>query len=117
MGGIVARYALIHESYLDRSIHSILTLNTPHQNPPFDCEPTLNFIYKKINAKNNSLKNVILVSLSGGDNDTLVRNELKNLNELVDHSHGFTSYTTSIPHVWSATNHDMVSLLDFDLIF
>ena len=116
MGGIVARAMLIRPNYLQNSINTIITLSAPHARPPVSFDAKIVEIYKDINdywrqsysqqwASKNPLWHVTLVSIAGGGLDTIVPNDYATLDSLVPSTHGFTVFTSSIPHVWTGMDH------------
>ncbi|KAF2154402.1 putative GPI maturation protein [Myriangium duriaei CBS 260.36] len=116
MGGIVARAMLIQPNYLQNSINTIITLSAPHSRAPVSFDSDIVKIYKDINdywrksysqqwASKNPLWHVTLVSIAGGGLDTVVPSDYATLNGLVPDTHGFTVFTSSIPHVWTGMDH------------
>lgn len=112
MGGIVARSVVLRDNYSPDSINAIVTLNSPHLELPFASNIELYRAYNEMNTywkhKSNLLKEINLIAISGGDNDTLIMNGNKEISSILSSDIGFTAYTTGIPRVWSSTNHDMV---------
>ncbi|KAG9307753.1 hypothetical protein G9A89_023318 [Geosiphon pyriformis] len=119
MGGIVARTLFTMTNYQPGSINTILTLATPHLLPPAPFDWQISKIYTDINVfwrdgystdvvSPNSLSDVTLISIAGGTLDTIVCSDSANINSLVPASHGFTVFTTSIPHVWTSMDHQCI---------
>ncbi|CAG8453307.1 11184_t:CDS:10 [Funneliformis mosseae] len=119
MGGVVARTLFTMSNYQPGSINTILTLATPHVLPPFPFDWQISKIYTDINefwrngysqsaTSANSLADVTLISIAGGNLDTIVCSDSANINSLVPASHGFTVFTTSIPNVWTSMDHQAI---------
>lgn len=116
MGGIVGRTMLTRPNYLANSINTILTLSAPHARAPVSFDSDIVNIYRTINdywrqsyseqwASKNPLWHVTLVSIAGGGLDTVVPSDYASLTSLVPDTHGFTVFTSSIPHVWTGMDH------------
>ncbi|RIB09972.1 PGAP1-like protein [Gigaspora rosea] len=119
MGGVVARTLFTMPNYQPGSINTILTLATPHILPPAPFDWQISKIYTDINdfwrngysqsaTSQNSLADVTLISIAGGNLDTVVCSDSANINTLVPASHGFTVFTTSIPNVWTSMDHQCI---------
>ncbi|CAG8664211.1 24755_t:CDS:10, partial [Dentiscutata erythropus] len=119
MGGVVARTLFTMPNYQPESINTILTMATPHILPPAPFDWQISKIYTDINdfwrngysqsaASQNSLADVTLISIAGGNLHTVVCSDSANINSLVPASHGFTVFTTSIPNVWTAMDHQCI---------
>ncbi|CAI2173453.1 5302_t:CDS:2 [Funneliformis geosporum] len=119
MGGVVARTLFTMPNFQPGSINTILTLATPHVLPPFPFDWQISKIYTDINefwrngysqsaTPENSLADVTLISIAGGNLDTIVCSDSANINSLVPASHGFTVFTTSIPNVWTSMDHQAI---------
>eukprot|EP00117_Sycon_ciliatum_P047908 scpid90336/ scgid34180/ GPI inositol-deacylase; Post-GPI attachment to proteins factor 1 len=78
MGGVVARSLLTTDLLPSHSIHTILTLASPHQTPALALDNQLNQFYTTVNqiwserTKSGNLSDVVLVSLAGGLRDELI---------------------------------------------
>ncbi|KAL1305342.1 hypothetical protein AAFC00_002240 [Neodothiora populina] len=115
MGGIVARTMLTMPNYQANTINTILTLSAPHARAPvsFDAEivdtyATINHFWRASYSKpddENPLSHLTLVSIAGGGLDTVVPSDYASLTSLVPGSHGFTVFTSTIPHVWTGMDH------------
>ncbi len=123
MGGIVARTMLIMPNYQSNSINTIVTLSAPHARPPVTFDSQIVKIYDDINnywrraysqqwANDNPLWHVTLVSIAGGGLDTIVPSDYASLESLVPETHGFTVFTTTIPNVWTSTDHQAILWCD-----
>ncbi|CAG8433285.1 4166_t:CDS:10 [Diversispora eburnea] len=119
MGGVVARTLFTMSNYQSGSINTILTMSSPHLMPPAPFDWQISKIYTDINdfwrngysqsaTSQNSLVDVTLISIAGGNLDTVVCSDSANINSLVPASHGFTVFTTSIPNVWTAMDHQCI---------
>ncbi|CAG8516098.1 13117_t:CDS:10 [Cetraspora pellucida] len=119
MGGVVARTLFTMPNYQPGSINTILTMATPHILPPAPFDWQISKIYTDINdfwrngysqgvTPRNSLADVTLISIAGGNLDTVVCSDSANINTLVPASHGFTVFTTSIPNVWTSMDHQCI---------
>ncbi|PKK79545.1 PGAP1-domain-containing protein [Rhizophagus irregularis] len=119
MGGVVARTLFTMPNYQPGSINTILTFATPHVLPPAPFDWQISKIYTDINefwrngysqsaTSENSLAEVTLISIAGGNLDTVVCSDSANINSIVPASHGFTVFTTSIPNVWTSMDHQAI---------
>ncbi|CAG8456911.1 17514_t:CDS:2 [Acaulospora morrowiae] len=118
MGGVVARTLFTMPNYQPGSINTILTMASPHLLPPAPFDWQISKIYKDINefwkngysqnSTENSLDDVTLISIVGGNLDTVVCSDSANISPLVPASNGFTVFTTSIPNVWTAMDHQCI---------
>lgn len=111
MGGIVARTAMMLPNYVPGSVESLITLASPHTAPPAEHERLAHDIYDSVNnywRKNSesALKNVTLVSIAGGRPDLMVHSHLSDTSNLMPSSKQLSVYTTAIPTVWTANNHN-----------
>lgn len=123
MGGVVARTMLVQPNYQANSINTIITMSTPHARPAVTFDSQIVHLYDQINeywrnaysqkwANNNPLWHVTLVSISGGNLDSIVPSDYASLESLVPETHGFTVYTTGIPTVWTAMDHQAILWCD-----
>ncbi|TPX64619.1 hypothetical protein SpCBS45565_g05747 [Spizellomyces sp. 'palustris'] len=117
MGGIVARTLSTLTNYTPESVHTIITLATPHLSPPAPLEWTLTKLYRRINQfwrtelvrpNETLLSNIVLVSIAGGNQDTMISSDAAETGLMVPPSHGFTVYSTGIPFVWTAADHKAI---------
>ncbi|KAI8903193.1 hypothetical protein EDD86DRAFT_250600 [Gorgonomyces haynaldii] len=102
MGGIVARYMLQLSNYKN-NILNIVTLATPHREPPFYLRRDMFEFY---NSLRNTLNQTTLVSVAGGTRDTLIDSGLSHTDTIFGPKHAFTVYTTGMPGVWSSCDHE-----------
>lgn len=115
MGGIVARTMLTMPNYQANTINTILTLSAPHARAPVSFDAEIVDTYKTINQfwrssysqddDKNPLSHLTLVSIAGGGLDTVVPSDYASLTSLVPETHGFTVFTSTIPHVWTGMDH------------
>ncbi|SGZ55869.1 CIC11C00000003596 [Sungouiella intermedia] len=120
MGGIVARVMPTLPNYVLGSINTIVTLSSPHSAAPLTFDGDILKIYLAIDrfwldafeVDPNSLgvahlrlKNVSLVSITGGLLDSVLPADYTTLGFLVPPSNGFAVYTTGIPDVWTPMDH------------
>ncbi|KAG0220272.1 GPI inositol deacylase [Mortierella sp. NVP41] len=113
MGGIVARSIFTTDNYIQGSVHAILTVATPHMLPPIELDSMISSTYARIESfwkhgfqtPHSPLANVSMVSIMGGNLDITVNSDSGNIHHLVPQSHGFSVFTSSIPHAWVGTDH------------
>lgn len=116
MGGIVARTLVALPNYRTDSINTIITLSTPHVLPPLAFDRDITAIYDKVNqywrhafdphrSSENPLENVSLISLTGGQSDAMVPSDYTDVSSLVPISNGFSTFTYSVPNVWTGIDH------------
>ena len=116
MGGIVARTMLRMPKYQSKSINTIITIAAPHARPPVSFDADIVRVYQETNdywrrshsqrlASDNPLRQVTLVSIAGGGLDTTVPSDYASLASLVPETHGFTVFTSTIPNVWTGSDH------------
>ncbi|KAF9129937.1 GPI inositol deacylase [Mortierella sp. 14UC] len=113
MGGIVARSIFTTDNYIQGSVHAILTVATPHMIPPIALDDKISAAYDRIEefwthgfqTPRSPLANVSLVSIMGGNLDITVNSDSGNIHHFVPQSHGFSVFTSSIPHAWVGTDH------------
>ncbi|MCJ1309309.1 GPI inositol deacylase [Agyrium rufum] len=116
MGGIVARTMLVLPNYQSNSINTIITMSAPHARAPVSFDADIVHTYSRINdywrraysqkwASDNPLWHVTLISIAGGGLDTIVPSDYASVSSLVPETHGFTVFTSSIPDVWTGSDH------------
>ncbi|CAI5757625.1 unnamed protein product [Candida verbasci] len=122
MGGIVARLMITLPNYLQDSINTIITLSSPHSAAPLTFDGDILRIYNAIDQfwyfgyndplkneysklANSRIKNVSLISITGGETDTTLPADYTTLGFLVPSSNGFTIFATGIPQVWTPIDH------------
>ena len=129
MGGVVARLAvknlgmeikakslhspqlnLVESKYIEQ-VDTIITLGTPHVTSPWPIDETTSKLYQSLNTfyfdhKNDYLRNLVILSISGGIADTQVQSELSELPmELISSSKSLFVQSTSIPSVRQSIAH------------
>ncbi|KAJ4377031.1 GPI inositol deacylase [Didymella sp. IMI 355093] len=123
MGGMVARTMLTMPNYQSNSINTIVTLAAPHARPPVSFDGDIVRLYKGVNdywrhaysqkwAIDNPLWHVTLISIAGGGLDTVVSSDYASIASLVPETHGFTVFTSSMPHVWTGMDHLAITWCD-----
>ncbi|GAA96257.1 uncharacterized protein L969DRAFT_14453 [Mixia osmundae IAM 14324] len=116
MGGIAARKMLLMPNYQPGSVLTIVTLSTPHVVPPAAFDAVTESVYSTINTywqqafsradqSRNSLRDVALISLSGGTSDTTIASDSVSVAALTPPTHGMTIFTTSLPDLFSPVDH------------
>jgi GPI inositol-deacylase len=123
MGGVVARTMLVQPNYQQNSINTIITMSAPHARPPVTFDGQIVQIYDEINeywreaysqrwANNNPLWHVTLVSIAGGNLDTIVPSDYASVESFIPETHGFTVFSTGIPTVWTSMDHQAILWCD-----
>ncbi|KTW30237.1 hypothetical protein T552_00715 [Pneumocystis carinii B80] len=122
MGGIVIRTMVMMPNYLSGSINTIITLSTPHLLPPILSDRKMKSIYDSVNKfwlqsyfhknESNPLHAVSLISITGGNLDTMVSSDYCDVSSLIPKSHGFTVFSSSIPMVWTGMDHQAILWCD-----
>ncbi|KAI9279022.1 PGAP1-like protein-domain-containing protein [Umbelopsis sp. AD052] len=111
MGGVIARILPTIPNHNHNKLNTIITLSTPHSVPPAPVDKTIANVYRNINAfwktelLDGALKDIALISLAGGNLDNIVASDASSLHGLIPPTHGFSVYTTGIPHVWTGADH------------
>lgn len=124
MGGVVSRVMLTLPNYVPESINTIITLASPHAAVPLTFDGDILKIYSAIDrfwiagfqndssntselskVAKNRLKDLSLISITGGLLDTVLPADYTTLGYLVPPTNGFTVYTTGIPEVWTPIDH------------
>ncbi|KAJ3300012.1 GPI inositol deacylase [Borealophlyctis nickersoniae] len=125
MGGIVARTLFTLPNYRLGSVNTIITLASPHVAPPAPLDPRLASLYSRINdfwkfhtvnstsdqaaastgPSTRYLADVSLVSIAGGNHDTMISSDSAEVASFLSPGHGFTVYTTGVPNVWTPADH------------
>ncbi|CUM67812.1 uncharacterized protein PRCAT00005518001 [Priceomyces carsonii] len=120
MGGVVARVAVTLPNYNPGSMNTILTLASPHSAAPLTFDGNILKIYSAIDRfwyegfqsdsnintiASERLRNMSLVSITGGLLDSVLPADYTTLGFLVPLSNGFTVFTTGIPNVWTPVDH------------
>lgn len=119
MGGFVARTMFAVDNFQKGSVNTVFTLSAPHTLPPAPFDKDVVAVYDRVNLYwensfsqdfigRNPLALVSLISISGGPLDRTVTSESTSVSSFVPPSNGFTVFTSSIPHVWSSTDHQAI---------
>ena len=75
IGGLIARALFIDPEFDSKSVHTIITLATPHSAPVINVDQCLDQFYNQIHTfwnHSKSLDHVSLVAIGGGVNDIQV---------------------------------------------
>lgn len=111
MGGFIARVLPTIPSFNGNRLSTIITLSTPHSTPPAPVDSTMVRLYRDVNrfwrqeTLDGVLKDVAVLSIAGGNLDNIVASDAASLYGIIPSSHGFTVYSTGIPHVWTGADH------------
>lgn len=122
MGGIVSRIMLTLPNYNEGSIKTIFTLSSPHFRSPLTFDRDVMKIYRAVNEfwhqgyfgnsddgfgkiAQDRLKDLSIVSITGGLLDTVLPADYTTLKGVVPYTNGFTVFTSGIPGVWSSIDH------------
>ena len=114
MGGIVARVLPTLQNHVLGSVNTILTLSSPHAAAPVTFDGDILKIYRKVNdywrqqfEDPNSFfsQNVSLISITGSVQDTVLPADYAAVHDIIPLQNGFTTYTTTIPGVWTPIDH------------
>lgn len=110
MGGIVARAMFLQPNYIPGSIDTIVTIATPHLAAPLLLDPVIYKTYNDITEywkghQQDILKEVTMISIAGGSLDNIIHSDGVNMDSFLPKANGFTTYTTSIPNVWTGCDH------------
>ena len=121
MGGIVARLSVMNLAELSGNanppqlnlveaqsltkVNTIVTIGTPHTKSPWPMDETISRLYQEVNEfyiehRDTKLKNLCIISVSGGISDSQVPAELSELpSKLISKQSSFFTTSTSIPSV------------------
>ncbi|QEU58133.1 Bst1 [Kluyveromyces lactis] len=114
MGGIVARLMLTLPNHIPESVNTILTLSSPHSTAPVTFDGDILKLYDRVNSFWTSAmndmgsyfrNNVSVISITGGILDDILPADYTNLKGIVPESNGFTTFTTTIPELWTPIDH------------
>ena len=79
IGGLIARALFIDPEFDSKSVHTIITLATPHSAPVINVDQGLDQFYNQIHTfwnQSKTLDHVSLVAIGGGVNDIQVSKKL-----------------------------------------
>ncbi|KAL3240113.1 Bst1p [Nakaseomyces bracarensis] len=114
MGGIVARVMPTLKNHIQGSVHSYITLSSPHAAAPVTFDGDILQLYKQankfwrtqINDKESFIsKNVSLISITGGIQDTILPADYAAIEDIIPYTNGFTTHTNTIQEVWTPIDH------------
>ena len=96
MGGIVAKYIPLLDTYVNGTIQNIITLSTPHKDPPFALSRSLKSFYTTLKSTwktSHSSPNstIAMTCVAGGTRDTVLDSSLTYVYDSCD-----PSKTTSV---------------------
>ncbi|XP_046402288.1 GPI inositol-deacylase [Ischnura elegans] len=105
MGGLVAKGLLLEPEFDPNLVNCIITLATPHKSPVLMADEHIAKYHTNVSRywfinRNDSLKNIAVASIGGGQRDIIVRPDL-----IKSTTADFNVMTTSIPTVWLSTDH------------
>ncbi len=105
VGGLVAKSLFLNADFKADSVHTIITLATPHAAPVVNFDPYLNDFYARSDQywnleRNKTLSHVSLISVGGGGKDIQVHPALTKS----DHA-DVNVQTTAAPGVWVSADH------------
>lgn len=115
MGGIVARQMLLMPDLEPDAVNTLITLSTPHLLPPAPFDARIEKIYEDINgawSNNLSCHDLALVSISGGEGDTMIPSDTVSLASVVPKTNSMTIFTTAVPHLWAPVDHQAMVWCD-----
>ncbi|KAJ3111525.1 GPI inositol deacylase [Physocladia obscura] len=115
MGGKVAQLLFTLPNYVNASVSNIITLASPQTHPPIAIELSMVHLYETVNriwasrftdnVVSSDFRNLMVVSIAGGDRDAMIPSAFAEIDSFIPKSHGFSSYSTSIPDVWVSADH------------
>eukprot|EP00898_Chlorokybus_atmophyticus_P006225 jgi/Chlat1/6603/Chrsp46S06094 len=114
MGGLVARAAVVHPHLPAGSVHTLVTLATPHTTYPFPAQAGLAAFYASTNRawldgfRTGLLHDVVTVSVAGGERDEQVRAGLTRLEGLLPSDNAVSVTATAVPGVWVSADHQCI---------
>nr|XP_039254759.1 GPI inositol-deacylase-like [Styela clava] len=107
MGGMIARGVFTLPDFDSSTVNTIYTLATPHVHPVFSLDSHIANFYQSVNLfwKENceSLKDVTIFSVSGGDRDFQVHGAATRLSACSNYS--LLTVTTAVPRAWVSADH------------
>lgn len=127
MGGIVAKYALVlSTTQYDKeakdvlsAVPAIITMSSPHLNPPVNFDHGFHRIYSEIETywnrhANDSETSPMLISICGGSADTQIASDTCSLSprgDIKDDGY-FAVFTSGIEMVWTSVEHQAIVWCD-----
>ncbi|KAJ1900593.1 GPI inositol deacylase [Kickxella alabastrina] len=114
MGGVVARTAFTLSNHIVGSVQAIFTLATPHNNPTASLEYYVDKVYTDINRfwrhgfQNGTLDNVSLVSIAGGNLDSMINSDYTYVGDLAPAHNSLSVLASGIEDVWLSLDHQCI---------
>ncbi|KAJ1959264.1 GPI inositol deacylase, partial [Dipsacomyces acuminosporus] len=114
MGGIVARTAFTLPNHIVGSVQAIFTLATPHNNPTASLEYYVDKVYSGVNSfwrhgfNNGTLDSVSLVSIAGGNLDSMINSDYTYVGDLAPHKNSLSILSSGINDVWLSNDHQSI---------
>ncbi|KAJ2725184.1 GPI inositol deacylase [Coemansia sp. Benny D115] len=114
MGGVVARTAFTLPNHIVGSVQAIFTLATPHSNPTASLEYYVDKVYGEINRfwrhgfHNGTLDNVSLVSIAGGNLDSMINSDYTFVGNLAPSKNSLSILSSGIEDVWLSLDHQSI---------
>jgi pimeloyl-ACP methyl ester carboxylesterase len=113
MGGLVARGVFNHPNYPANSVNTVITLSTPHVQPPAPFSRHLERIYADTNefwrasfaAAPNLLAEVSILSIAGGTSDSMIDSDTTHLDGIAPQTNCLSVFTTTVPELYSTVDH------------
>lgn len=114
MGGVVARLLPTLQNHVEHSIRALITLSSPHALAPVTFDGDILKIYQRtndywrgqMNDKSSFLaQNVSLISITGGILDMMLPADYTAVEDILPIENGFTTYSSTIPKVWTPVDH------------
>jgi hypothetical protein len=113
MGGIVARNMMTLSNYQPGSVLDIITLSTPHREPPIPLYRPLGQMYSDLNTfwrlehrSNGKTANISLISIGGGTRDTILDSSLTDVSLFANPNASIHTYSSGTPRIWSSADHE-----------
>jgi hypothetical protein len=113
MGGIVAREIFLLPSYKKDRILNLVTLSTPHLEPPAALDRYMNDLYTRLNQywllnslKGGTLENLFMISIAGGNRDRMVDAGLTKTSKISYQNNTLHVHSTGAKHIWTSTDHE-----------
>ncbi|KAJ2162574.1 GPI inositol deacylase [Coemansia sp. RSA 552] len=114
MGGVVARTAVTLPNYVEGSIQALFTLSTPHNSPTASLEGHVDEVYDHVNQfwrhgfANGTLSSVSLVSIAGGNLDSMINSDYTFVGSLAPHQNSLSVLSSGISNVWLSLDHQSI---------
>ncbi|KAJ2455455.1 GPI inositol deacylase [Coemansia sp. RSA 2336] len=114
MGGVVARTAFMLPNHIPGSVQALFTLSTPHNNPTASLEWHVEQIYSQVNQfwrhgfHNGTLDNVSLVSIAGGNLDSMINSDYTYVGHLAPSRNALSVLSPGINDVWLGQDHQSI---------